>query len=108
MEAAILKNTENNKIENSFYFSNLCITIYIWHMWSLFSLQIINLYGYSIKSVPFIMHNLKNIIIYCEGVASQPHWYTSTQLGISKSSFFNNFLIYDPICMEFVPNSLIL
>ena len=64
-------------------------------------MQIITLYGYFIKFVSFIMHNWKKIIsILCEGVTSQPLWFAGSQLGISKFSIFNNFLILIPICKK--------
>ena len=59
----------------------------------------------------FIRHywkKKKKINILCELVTSQPHWFAGSQLDISKFSIANNFLVYCPICMKFVPNSLVL
>ena len=55
-----------------------------------------------------VRHYWKNINIHGELVTSQPHWFSSSLLEISKFSIFNNFLIYCPICMKFAPNSLVL
>ena len=54
------------------------------------------------------MHYWKKINIHCELVMSQPHWFSGSQLGFSKVSIFDNFLVYSPICMKFAPNSLVL
>ena len=43
----------------------------------------------------------KKVSIHGEVVTSQPHWFSGSQLDISKFSIFNNFFVYSPICMKF-------
>ena len=50
----------------------------------------------------------EKININSEVVTSQPHWFSGSQLYISKFSIFNNFLVYCPIFMKLAPNSLVL
>ena len=45
---------------------------------------------------------------HCELATSQPHWFSGSQVDISKFSIVNNFRLYSPICMKFAPNSLVL
>ena len=51
---------------------------------------------------------LEKINIHCELVTSQPHWFSGSQLDVSKFWIFNIFIICCPICMKFAPNSLVL
>ena len=46
--------------------------------------------------------------MHCELVTSQHHWFSGSPLDISKFSNVNNFLVYSPICIKFVPKSLVL
>ena len=56
----------------------------------------------------FIRHYWKKKSnVHCELVTSQPHWFSGSQLDISKCSIFNNFLVFSPICMKFVRKSLV-
>ena len=77
-------------------------------------MQLIILCGYfiNIVLVEGIIGKKKYIYIYiyilCELVTSQPHWFAGSQLDISKFSIVNNFLVYRPICMKFMPNSSVL
>ena len=55
-----------------------------------------------------ISYYLQKINIHCELKTLQPHWLSGSQLDISKFSIVNNFLVYCPICIKLVPNSLVL
>ena len=68
-------------------------------------MQLIILWGYFIIFFYKALLEKKKIHILCELVTSQPHWFASSQLDISKFSIANNFLVYSPICVKFAPNS---
>ena len=41
-------------------------------------------------------------------MTSQHHWFSGSQLDVSKFSNVNNFLVYSPIWIKFAPKSLVL